>query len=83
MVYNGVMTTKSEVVRKAKTQQCEFVVDGNYVDLVPPRGFRLGEYHTVLRESTPGYLTKSEIYEELLDLLDDLTPCPADCENCE
>jgi hypothetical protein len=26
------------------------------------------------RESVPGYLTKSEIYEELIDSIDDLEP---------
>ena len=68
------MASKSEVARKAKAAGCEFKVEGQYVDLYPPAGFMLGEYRTVLREASPGYLTKAEIYDELLDLIDDLRP---------
>jgi hypothetical protein len=66
------MATKTEVQRKADKTGCEFTVDGNLIDLNPPEGYVLGEYRTVLREAVPGYLTKSDIYDELLDLMDDL-----------
>ena len=74
MVYTISMATKTQVQRKADKTGCEFRVDGNFIDLNPPQGYVLGEYRTVLRESAPGYLTKSEIYDELLDLMDDLRP---------
>ena len=68
------MANKSEVQRKAMRTGCEFKVEGNYVDLYPPHGYRLGEYSTVLREASSHYLTKADIYDELLDLMDDLRP---------
>jgi hypothetical protein len=68
------MATKTEVQRKADKTGCEFKVDGPFIDLNPPAGYRLGEYQTVLRESVPGWLTKADIYDELLDLMDDLRP---------
>ena len=68
------MATKTEVQRKADKTGCEFKVDGPFIDLNPPAGSRLGEYQTELRESVPGWLTKADIYDELLDLMDDLRP---------
>jgi hypothetical protein len=68
------MATKTEVQRKAIKTGCEFEVDGNFIDLYPPAGYRLGEYSSVLREASIGYLTKADIYDELLDLMDDLRP---------
>jgi hypothetical protein len=68
------MATKAQVQRKADKTGCEFRVDGPFIDLYPPAGYRLGEYETVLRESDPGYLTKADIYDELLDLIDELRP---------
>jgi hypothetical protein len=71
-VYTKDMATKTEVQRKADKTGCELRVDGTLIDLIPPAGYMLGEYRTVLRESCPGYLTKADIYDELLDLMDDL-----------
>ena len=74
VLYNKNMASKTEVQRKADKTGCEFRVDGNFIDLYPPAGFKLGEYETVLRESVPGWMGKSDIYDELLDLMDDLRP---------
>ena len=68
------MATKTQVERKAAKTGCEFRVDGNFIDLYPPAGFKLGEYESVLRESLTGYDSKADIYDELLDLMDDLRP---------
>ena len=76
------MTTKTQVAKKAKAKGCYFEVEGNYVDLHPPVGYTLGEYHTVLREALRGYESKADIYDELLDLLDDLRRCEPNCPNC-
>ena len=76
VVYTIGMATKTEVQRKADKTGCEFTVDGTFIDLYPPAGFKLGEYESVLRESLTGYLSKADIYDELLDLMDDLRPQP-------
>jgi hypothetical protein len=72
VVYTKNMASKTQVQRKADKTGCEFRVDGNFIDLYPPAGFKLGEYESVLRESLPGYDSKADIYDELLDLMDDL-----------
>ncbi len=75
------MATKTQVARKAANKNCELVVDGPLVTLYPPLGYRLGEYHLVGRES--GWdSSKSDIYDEMLDLLDELTRCGSGCTNC-
>jgi len=75
------MATKTQVARKAATKECELVVEGQLVTLYPPPSYRLGEYHVVGREA--GWsASKSDIYDELLDLLDDLTECDPECTNC-
>ena len=69
------MATKQQVQRKAERLGCEFKVQGNLIDLFPPAGFTFGEYRMVCREADPGYLSKGEIYDELLDQMDDLRAC--------
>jgi hypothetical protein len=68
------MASKTQVQRKADKTGCEFIVDGNLVTLYPPDGFTFGEYTMLGRESCPGYLTKSEIYDELIDSMNELEP---------
>ena len=71
------MATKTQVERKAAKTGCEFRVDGNFIDLYPPAGFAFeGEYEMLGREADPGYITKSDIYDELLDAMDDLRAAP-------
>ena len=75
------MATKTQVARKAAIKECELVVEDQLVTLYPPLGYRLGEYHVVGREA--GWsASKSDIYDELLDLLDDLAQCVPECPNC-
>lgn len=67
------MATKTQVERKAAKTGCEFRVDGNFIDLYPPTGFTFeGEYSMLGRECDPGYVSKADIYDELLDAMDDL-----------
>jgi hypothetical protein len=73
------MSTKQQVILKAQKTNCELRVDQDEVSLYAPEGFTLGEYHIVSQIAERGYLTKADIYDELIDLMDDLRRCPSDC----
>ena len=67
------MATITQVRTAAKKTGCEFHIDGNLITLHAPNGFTFeGEYHMIGRESERGYVTKSEIYDEMLDAMDDI-----------
>jgi len=67
------MASIAQVRRAAARTGCEFEVDGNLVTLWAPDGFAFeGEYEMLGREADPGYLTKSDIYDELIDAMDDI-----------
>ena len=67
------MANITQVRNAAKKHGCEFHTQGNLVTLYAPHGFTFeGEYHMIGREAEQGYLTKSEIYDEMLDAMDDI-----------
>jgi hypothetical protein len=73
------MATKAQLERKANAAGCEVSIEGDLVSLYPPTGYRFDEYHIIGREAQRGWLTKSEIYDEMLDAIDDLTRCDPSC----
>jgi len=75
------MANKPQVERKALAKGCELRIDRDEVALYAPEGFTIGEYHIMVRTSERGWLTKSEIYDEMLDELDDLRQCDPGCKH--
>lgn len=81
MVYTRAMANKSQVERKALGTGCKLIVRDDEVTLYAPEGFTIGEYHIMVRTSERGWLTKSDIYDEMLDELDDLRKCSLACQH--
>jgi hypothetical protein len=73
------MATKQQAQRKAERLGCVLEIDGSLVTLYPPIGKRLGELHIIARESGWGE-TKADIYDELIDALDELRDCNPNCQ---
>ena len=73
------MATKQQAQSKAQRLGCVLLVDGPLVTLYPPIGKRLGEHHIIAREAGWGE-TKADIYDEMIDALDDLEPCESNCK---
>ena len=72
------MASKQQVERKATSTGSTLVVDGPLVTLYAPDGHRFSECHIITREA--GYFaTKADIYDELIDELDELRPCDPGC----
>jgi len=72
------MATKQQVERKAARTGSTLVVDGTFVTLYAPDGYRFSECHIIAREAYWS-ATKADIYDELIDELDDLRPCDPNC----
>ena len=81
MVYTLGMANKSQVERKALAKGCELRIDRDEVALYAPEGFTVGEYHILVRTAERGWYTKADIYDEMLDELNDIRKCAADCQH--
>ena len=81
MVYTLGMANKAQVERKALATGSELIVRDDEITLYAPEGFTIGEYHIMARIAERGWLTKSDIYDEMLDELDDLRKCAPDCQH--
>ena len=77
-MYTLVMANKAQVERKALATGSELIVRDDEITLHAPEGFTIGEYHIIARIAERGWLTKSDIYDEILDELDDLRKCAPD-----
>ena len=67
------MATIAQVRSAARKNGCYFRVDFNMFTLYAPDGFAFeGEYPMIGRESDTGYFTKADIYDEMLDAMDDI-----------
>ena len=75
------MANKAQVERKALATGSQMIVRDDEVALYAPEGFTIGEHHILVRTAERGWLTKSDIYDEMLDELDDMRECPADCQH--
>ncbi len=81
MVYTLGMANKSQVERKALTTGSRLIVRDDEVALYAPEGFTVGEYHILVRTAEQGWYTKADIYDEMLDELDDIRKCAEGCQH--
>lgn len=67
------MATLFQVIRAANQTGCDLEIQENLVTLYAPDGFAFeGEYRMLGREAERGGTTKAEIYDEMLDAMDDI-----------